>query len=390
MVERPRGLRPSSPTNWRYVFLITTALVLGGVLLGLNGRHGPATVVAAEFDVSVVASGLSVPWDMERAPDGIIWFSERGGRISRLDLATNRVTIAGTVSGVLQNGESGLLGIALHPDFPREPFVYAMHTYSGSGGPRNRLVRLKWNGKELGEQLALFENIPGAMFHNGSRIAVGPDRLLYISTGESFNAPLAQDSTSLGGKILRLTLDGKPAPGNPFGSAIWAWGNRNPQGLVFHPTTGVLYETEHGAGDNDEVNIIEPGRNYGWPDVHGACDQPQEVTFCRMHNVAVPLTTWTPTVAISGVDLYLSDRVPSLTNSLVATSLGGRTLWRIKLSADGKSVTETAPILAATYGRLRDVLVLPDGSMLIATSNRDGRGSPSDADDRILKLTPRR
>src|SRR3954469_2226128 len=127
MSERPRGLRPSSPTNWRYVVLVTIALGLGGVLLGLNGRRGPAALAAADFDVAVVASGLSVPWDMERAPDGIIWFSERSGRISRLDLSTNRGTRAGTVGGVLQSGESGLLGIALHPDFPREPFVYAMH-----------------------------------------------------------------------------------------------------------------------------------------------------------------------------------------------------------------------------------------------------------------------
>jgi glucose/arabinose dehydrogenase len=158
---------------------------------------------------------------------------------------------------------------------------------------------------------------------------------------------------------------------------------------VVHPQTGVIYETEHGPGDNDEVNIIERGRNYGWPDVHGACDNPREQAFCKQKNVVEPLTSWTPTVAISGADLYLSDRMPSLKGSLLATSLGGRTLWRMKLSPDGRSITAREAILSNVYGRLRDVLVAPNGDIYICTSNRDGRGSPSDSDDRIIRLTPR-
>jgi glucose/arabinose dehydrogenase len=157
-----------------------------------------------------------------------------------------------------------------------------------------------------------------------------------------------------------------------------------------HPRTGVIYETEHGSGDNDEINIIERGGNYGWPRVRGICDEAGEQEFCARKRVVQPLATWTPTVAISGADLYLSDRVPALTGALLATSLNGRTLWKISFGPDGRRVINRDPILSGIYGRLRDVLVAPNGDIYIATSNRDGRGSPTDADDRIIQLTPKR
>jgi glucose/arabinose dehydrogenase len=320
----------------------------------------------------------------------MIWVSERGGRISRVDPASGRRSTAGDVGGVLESGEGGLMGIALHPDFPREPWLYAMHTYSSTTGTRNRLVRLRWDGTKLGEQQVLLDGIPGGGIHNGARIAIGRDRMLYVSTGDAGNASDAQDSTSLGGKILRLGLDGRIPSDNPFRSAIWSWGHRNGQGLVVHPVSGVIYETEHGPGDNDEVNVIERGRNYGWPDVRGTCDDAGERDFCRAHQVREPLTTWTPTIAITGADLYLSNRTPSLANSLLATSLGGRTLWRMKLSPDGARITDREAVLTGTYGRLRDVLVAPNGDIYICTSNRDGRGSPADGDDRIIRLSPQR
>ena len=157
------------------------------------------------------------------------------------------------------------MGIAFHPDFATSPFVYAMHTYGGFLSAHNKLVRMRWNGTALGAPETLLDGFPGSGIHNGSRIAVGPDRMLYVTTGDAGDGDVAQDLHSFGGKILRLTLDGRPAPGNPFDNAVWSYGHRNPQGLVFHPTTGVLYETEHGPSDNDEVNIIRRGGNYGWP-----------------------------------------------------------------------------------------------------------------------------
>jgi aldose sugar dehydrogenase len=347
--------------------------------------------LVADFTATVVTGGLDTPWDMVWGPDGMIWVSERGGRISRVNASTGARITAGTVTGVYQNGEGGLMGIAFHPDFAHQPFLYAMHTYDDRGLARNELVRMRVTNGVIGAPETLFDGIRGAGIHDGSRIVVGQDGFLYISTGDAGDGSIAQDTTALNGRILRLTLDGRPAPENPFHNATWSYGHRNSQGLVFHPTTGVLYETEHGPSDNDEVNIIERGGNYGWPTVHGMCDDdnPGEKEFCRQHHVIEPLTTWTPTVAISGADLYLSDQIPSFRNSLLATSLAGTSLWRMTLSADGKRITSRERLLEGSYGRLRDVLVAPNGDVYICTSNRDGRGSPREGDDRIIRLSPK-
>jgi aldose sugar dehydrogenase len=382
--------RSSASMNPRYVTLAGGTLLIGAIALITAARGSAVSKQPEGFTATVVTAGLDTPWDLVWGPDGMIWVSERGGRISRVDPANGRRTTAGAVAGVNESGEGGLMGIALHPDFAREPWVYAMHTYSAQAGTRNRLVRLRWNGTALGGQEVLIDDIPGAGIHNGSRIVVGRDRLLYISTGEAGDASDAQDSTSLGGKILRLDLNGRIPNGNPMRTPVWSWGHRNGQGLVVHPATGAIYETEHGPGDNDEVNVIRRAGNYGWPNVHGACDDAGERAFCRKHNVVEPLTTWTPTVAISGADLYLSDRMPELRGALLATSLNGRTLWKLTLSDDGMRVVDRAPILAGVYGRLRDVMVAPNGDVYICTSNRDGRGSPADGDDRIIRLAPRR
>ena len=352
--------------NPRYVILAGATLVAGvGILLAASRGRGLVQMHAQEFDATVVTSGLDTPWDMTWGPDSIIWVSERGGHISRVDPKSGRRTKAGEVSDVAQRGEGGLMGIALHPDFPRVPWLYAMHTYDG-GGTHNRLVRLRWTGSRLEGQQTLIDGMPGGYIHNGSRIAVGPDRMLYITTGDAGSAGVAQDSTSLAGKILRLDLEGKAPADNPFRSPVWSWGHRNGQGLVFH--NGMLYETEHGPGSNDEVNLIRKGGNYGWPNADA-------------RGVAA-LTSWTPTVAIAGAD-FLGD-------DLLATSLSGRTLWRMTLSSDGTRITNRTPILSGVYGRLRDVLVAGNGDIYICTSNRDGRGAPADSDDRIIRLTPKR
>ena len=344
------------------------ALVFALAVLPCNDSR---TSQSDPFTVSTLVSGLDTPWDLAWGPDGMIWVSERGGRISRVDPASGTRSTAGTVS-VYESGEGGLMGIAFHPDFVREPFLYAMHTYSSNRGANNKLVRMRWDGRVLGAAETLLDEIPGGGIHNGSRIAVGPDRMLYVTTGDAGSSGLAQVRASLAGKVLRLTLDGKPAPDNPFGNATWSYGHRNGQGLVFHPS-GTLYETEQGPSDNDEVNIIRRGANYGWPDVHGT----------------EPIAAWTPTIAICGADLYLSDKIRGWRNSLLATSLKGSTLYRLALSADGSRITSRETFLGDRYGRLRDVLVAPNGDVFIATSNRDGRGSPTREDDRILRLTAR-
>jgi glucose/arabinose dehydrogenase len=364
-------------------------LLVGCLAVVTNADCTPRTEREEQpgFTVATVVGSLDTPWDLAWGPDGMIWFSERGGRISRLDPSSGRRTTAGTLN-VRESGEAGLMGIAFHPDFAREPWVYAMHTNGGIIRNSNRLVRMRWNGRTLADPETLMDGIPAGGIHDGSRIVVGPDRMLYVSTGDAGSANDAQDRRSLGGKILRLTLEGRPAPGNPFGDAVWSYGHRNPQGLVFHPTTGVLYETEHGPGDNDEVNIVRRGANYGWPDVHGRCDDDvgQERGFCREHAIVEPIAIWTPTIAPTGADFYMSDRIPGWRGSLLFTSLRAGTLWRLTLSADGTRVTNMERLFVERFGRLRDVLVVPNGDVYLATSNRDGRGSPDRDDDRIIRI----
>jgi glucose/arabinose dehydrogenase len=236
----------------------------------------------------------------------------------------------------------------------------------------------------------LIENIPGSSIHNGSRLAVGPDRFLYISTGDASDGTNSQNRSSTAGKILRLTLEGASAPGNPFGTSVYSFGHRNPQGLAFAPN-GALYETEHGPNDNDEVNRIEMGRNYGWPDVHGRCDGDagsNEVPFCQTNNVVEPLAEWTPTIAPSGLAYYDASLIPGWRGSLLFTTLKGAALFHLTLSADGRSVTSQERLFENRFGRLRDVMVGPDGIVYLATSNKDGRGTPGPTDDRIIRVRP--
>ena len=369
---------------------LTFTALLFGPGCSSSSSTGEPTGTPSGLRIETVVTGLDTPWDLAWGPDGQIWVSERGGRISRVNPATGQRVSAGQIPDVTESGESGLMGIAFHPDFASQPYVYAAHSYTSGGGLRNRLVRVRWDGQTLGAPEVLLANIPGSGIHDGSRLAIGPDRLLYMTTGDASSGDLAQDRASLAGKVLRLTLTGQPAPGNPFNSAIYSLGHRNPQGLVFHPTTGALYATEHGPSDNDEVNAVASGRNYGWPTVHGFCDNDtgNERTFCQSNNVVEPLAAWTPTIAPAGADIYVADLIPEWKGSLLFVSLRGAALYRLVLAPDGQSVTSRETMFEGQFGRLRDVLVAPDGAVYLATSNRDGRGSPSSDDDRILRIRP--
>ncbi len=330
---------------------------------------------ASEPRVEVVARGLEVPWALALAPDGRLFVTERPGRIrivkdGGLDPAPV-VTIP-----VAAVGEGGLMGLALDPAFSKNGHLYVCYTASmgsrPSGGKlRNRVVRLTLRGGSAGEERVFLDNLPGASIHDGCRLKFGPDSKLYVTTGDAAEPKLAQRMDSLAGKILRLNADGSIPADNPFpGSPIYSLGHRNPQGIAWD-AAGRLFAAEHGPAGHDEVNHILPGRNYGWPEVAGKGGKPRFVDPLMESGS----DTWAPSgIAIKGNDLFVA-------------GLRGRRLLRVPLSPDLK-VTGVEALLSGSYGRLRDVVVGPDGALYVTTNNRDGRGSPAPDDDRILRVTP--
>jgi glucose/arabinose dehydrogenase len=307
--------------------------------------------------VRTIATGLEIPWGLAFRPDGTALITERrSGRILSVD-KSGQVREVQRIAEVAPAGEGGLLGIALSPDFARDGLVYIYYTAATD----NRVARLR-----LGEPpTPILTGIPKASNHNGGRIAFGPDGMLYIGTGDAGDRGKAQDLDFLGGKILRVTPDGEPAPGNPFvGSRVYSYGHRNVQGLAWD-SAGRLYASEFGQNRYDELNRIEPGGNYGWPLVEGPGDE---------KGMLNPLATFgTSDASPSGIAI-VGDQV-------FMACLRGTKLYRISTTGTGAQA-----LLSGEYGRLRTVARAPDGSLWIMTSNRDGRGSPADEDDRILRL----
>ena len=334
---------------------------------------------------------LEIPWSLVFLPDGRALVSERPGRIRLIRDGRLQEKPYATID-VAQVGEGGLLGLALHPEFPMKPYVYAMYTYTRDGSLYNRVVRFKDNGLTGDIDRVIIDNIPGGRFHDGGRIGFGPDGMLYITAGETLHAKLAQDLKSLGGKILRITPEGNVPEDNPFkGSPIYSYGHRNPQGLSWHPFTGDLFESEHGpSGEfgrfaHDEINVIKKGGNYGWPAVIGAPHLKQYID---------PLIVWKKTTPPSGITFYKGNLLAHLRSDLFVATLRSESLIRIRLQKDDEyKVIRVERWFANSdsegkYGRLRDVVEGPDGALYFLTSNRDGRGRPRPGDDRIYVITP--
>ncbi len=350
--------------------------------------HAQVSVGATQVDTHSVATGLDTPWEILWGPDDHIWMTERYGRVSRLNPETGTQQTLVHIEQVHEQGESGLLGMALHPDFENNPYVYLVYNYLSGSAIQERVVRYTYGDQALTSPQVLLEGIDGSSIHNGSRVVVDSLERLYFTTGDARNTASAQDLNSLNGKILRMNLDGSIPEGNPFqNSYVYTYGHRNPQGLVISPD-GIIYSSEHGPASDDEMNIIEKGRNYGWPDVMGYCDEASETAFCEDHNVKEPIAAWTPTLAVAGTDFYNHQAIPEWSNSLLMTTLKESELVQLKISNDGKEVEEERVWLDEWFGRLRDVAVAPDGRVFIAVSNRDGRGDPRPGDDRIVELSP--
>ena len=347
-------------------------------------------------------ANLEAPWSLVFLPDGRALVSERPGRIrlirdgkladgpyASFEVASGaEENLLGSFLSVFANGEGGLMGLAVHSDFSRSPYIYAMQTYKGPEGVKNRIIRLRDEGDHGRLDRVIFDGLPGWTFHNGGRIAFGPDGMLYVATGETFEAELAQDLSSPAGKILRLTPEGGVPADNPFpNSPVYSYGHRNPQGLAWEPQSGALFASEHGPTGEfglsgyDEINVIRAGGNYGWPRVVGARG---------LAGFADPILVWTRrAVPLAGLVFYRGD--------LFVAALGSGALIRFKLAMDkGRyTVIGVEHWLAcgpddAVLGRLRDVVEGPDGALYILTSNRDGRGAPRAGDDHIYRLVENR
>jgi glucose/arabinose dehydrogenase len=315
----------------------------------------------------VVAKDLNIPWEIVFLPDDSMLITERAGNLKHITSGT-----AIPVSGVAHRGEGGLLGMALHPDFAKNQFIYLYSTTNVGGGLSNRVERYKFANNQLSERKIIIENIPGSSNHDGGRIAFGPDKLLYITTGDAEHSENAQNTSSLAGKILRLRDDGSIPTDNPFNNAIYSYGHRNPQGITWD-SDGNLWATEHGPSGAqtgyDELNKIEKGANYGWPNIRG--DQAQGGMKTPVYNSGSK-ETWAP----SGITFA--------NGHLIFTGLRGESLYISKLT--NSQAGKLSTYLREKYGRLRTVVAGPDGYLYLATNNTDGRGTPTAGDDKIIRL----
>lgn len=342
------------------------------------------------YKKETVADKLNVPWDMDFAPDGRIFLTERGGAVRVIDKGKLiNEPVYRFASPLYNQGEAGLLGIALDPNFMNNHYLYVYHTYQEGSQIRNRVLRLVEDGNKAKLDKVLLDLLPGERIHDGGRMKIGPDGNLYITSGDASQPSIAQDVKQLGGKILRIRTDGTLPGDNPFpGSPVFSLGHRNPQGLAWHPTTGKLFSTEHGQTAHDEVNLIEPGSNYGWPLIEGDASQipAKDADKAGPGPVKKPLlhsggTTWAP----SGITFVTKG---PWQGSLLAANLRGMQLQRFILGSDQQSIVRVEEYFTNELGRIRNVTEGPDGSLYLLTNNRDGRGTPKADDDKLIRFKP--
>lgn len=320
-----------------------------------------------------ITEDLRSPWGLASVGEGAHLISERdSGTIWLLDAAGSRTSL-GVVPGVRAEGEGGLLGLAVPLDGTGESsVVYAYLTTDVD----NRVIRMPWTPSGLGEPEVIIDGIPRAPIHNGGRVAFGPDGMLYIATGDAAEPELAQDPDSLAGKVLRVTPDGEVPGDNPFpGSPVFTLGHRNVQGLAFASEGSgppLIWASEFGTSIADELNLLVPGGNYGWPVVEGAADLPPYLD---------PIAQWSPTSLASPSGIaYVGGESPAV----YVASLRGQVLWQVPIVGDRAG--EPRALDLGELGRLRTVTTQPDGSLWLMTSNTDGRGEPGPSDDVIVEV----
>ncbi|MFC5284774.1 PQQ-dependent sugar dehydrogenase [Pedobacter alpinus] len=350
-------------------------------LLACKKSNKPETQVSnepVELQTSIIASGLIQPWEIIFGPDEQLWITERAGKISKVNPVTKQITPLITIADVVANGEGGLLGMVLHPNFETSPFVYVVYNYNASNGYKEKVVRYTFTNNTLSNPTVIIQDITASNIHNGSRLLISADNKLIMTTGDAANTSLSQNMNSLSGKILRLNLDGSVPADNPFaGSYIYTLGHRNSQGLAF--VGNKLFSSEHGPNTDDEVNLIEPGRNYGWPNVAGFCDNASENAFCAVNNVAEPLINWTPTIATAGLTYYNNDAIPQWKNSLLLTTLKASKIVQLKLNSTQTAIDSQQDFYANEFGRKRAICVGKQGEVYFITGNGN--------DDKIVMIS---
>ena len=327
----------------------------------------------AEINVETVLDNLKNPWELEFAPDGTIFFTERDGKLWVIDNESTLHLVAEFPAS--NTAEGGLLGLELDPDYENNHFLYLYQTYLDITTHQNKVVRYTINNNQLTDELVLIDKIPGALWHDGGRIKFGPDEMLYITTGDATNANLSQDTASLAGKILRINSDGTVPSDNPFNSPVFSYGHRNPQGLAWNEN-GILVSSEHGpSGErgyaHDEINVIERGKNYGWPIIVGDSN---DIVYTNpiLHSGDI---TWAP----SGLLYYYSDKIPEWEGKFLVATLRGEHVMVLDLDLENGVVNSAEKIFQGDYGRIRNLVQSPDGDVFMLTSNNDN--------DKILQIS---
>jgi len=325
---------------------------------------------ASETSPEIIAQNLNIPWEIVFLPDQSLLVTQRSGELLHID---EKIELVQKIEGVKHLGEGGLLGLALHPDFTKNHWLYLYLTSTNNNQTVNRVERYTYENQALTNRTVILDNIPGSNNHDGGRLRFGPDRYLYITTGDAENPNSAQDPNSLSGKILRLKDDGSTPQDNPFGNAIYSYGHRNPQGLAWD-SQDQLWAIEHGpSGTNtgyDELNRIVKGGNYGWPLVYGEDTAPNTIL---------------PVIQPGSQETWAPAGLAFLNDKLYFTGLRGEAIFEVTFQPVGKVTLK--PYLYQEYGRFRAITVSPNGFLFLSTSNQDGRGQIRENDDKILKIS---
>ncbi|MCI0716796.1 MAG: PQQ-dependent sugar dehydrogenase [Chlorobi bacterium] len=338
------------------------------------------------YKIEAFVRNLEVPWSIVFTSADRILINERPGRLRVVENVNLNAKPVKEFSDVSSGSEEGLMGLAPDPDYENNKLIYLSYAYEKEGDLTVKVVRFKDNGTSLTDEKVIFDNIPAARFHAGCRLRFGPDKKLYITTGDAGERKFAQDLGKLHGKILRINSDGSVPEDNPFpNSPVWTYGHRNPQGIDWYPGTDILWETEHGPsgfdgpGGGDEVNLIVKGKNYGWPIVSHNDNK---------EGLVAPVFVFTPAEAPASGMFYKSGKIAEWKNNFFFGCLRGNGIIRIVVDVKDPSKGLSYEKFATSYGRIRDIAEGPDGYIYFSSSNLDGRGNPKDGDDKIYRIIP--